>query len=338
LKNLKQFIYLDEYKMYSLYSQLFEGLPEYLLKRGEVTAGEQEQQKGPIASGKLVASSASETQGQLEKRILYDYLYTLFEAELVKLNTLIEYDSDSGKEVTDKIIPGALVRVRGWADFNDMKALGDTVAGFNTFGSALAYVTTQDQRAAIQQEMEKLKAGEDRHKKTKIKRPGTTQIDLDRLAKETGHHVDEQFLACLAYLLTYGYAEHFELQILPHGKIPEKPFFSSLLKRQCLREEETFITKKFSRQAPGSFCLLGIVCQGIGENDRPVLPQADSHQHLREAIGGMVSALSDLEKDFFRRLDNEIIIDPVALYREIEIPTKKDTIVSVTNSDDDFTT
>ena len=48
---IKSFIYLDDYKMYSFSSQLFEGITQYILKEDVQAAEEQHEQKGRILSG-----------------------------------------------------------------------------------------------------------------------------------------------------------------------------------------------------------------------------------------------------------------------------------------------
>jgi hypothetical protein len=54
MNSIKSFIYLDEYKMYSISSQLFEGLTEYVLTGEKKSFSESEQQKGTFFSGKLM--------------------------------------------------------------------------------------------------------------------------------------------------------------------------------------------------------------------------------------------------------------------------------------------
>ena len=43
---IKSFIYLDDYKMYSFSSQLFEGITQYILKEDVQAGEEQNSQKG----------------------------------------------------------------------------------------------------------------------------------------------------------------------------------------------------------------------------------------------------------------------------------------------------
>jgi hypothetical protein len=327
MKHLKQFIYLDEYKMYSLSSQIFEGLTEYFLRYGETAVKDEEKQKGELGSGRLLAHVASDMQGNEERRVLHDYRYTLFESELNKMNALVKCDASSGDDTIGRIVPGALLKVTGWADFNDMRAIGDTVDQFNDLGQAITYLTTYEARNGIEQETaEKMKAEKDRNRRARIREAQKAATDINRLAENSGLRMDEKFLKSLGRLLSYGYAKHFELQVLPYGKDSQKPFFSALLNRSCLREDESFIVKKFSRQAQGTFCLFGIVCQGLGVGNRPTSDNPSEPQHLREVVGTMVSALCEIDKSFFGRFENEVIIDPVALYQEIRLPMSDEQI------------
>ena len=82
MKKLRQFIYLDEYKIYSLYSQVFEGLTDHVVNYSEAEAVEENRQKGPRGSGRFLMDLTSERTGQQEKRFLHDYTFSLFEKEL----------------------------------------------------------------------------------------------------------------------------------------------------------------------------------------------------------------------------------------------------------------
>ena len=52
---IKGFAYLDEYKMYSISSQIFGGLTEYLTDYQATAKEEEEKQSGPLGSGRVMA-------------------------------------------------------------------------------------------------------------------------------------------------------------------------------------------------------------------------------------------------------------------------------------------
>ena len=69
---IKNFIYLDEYKMYSISSQILEGITDYLVSYKEGTIEKSEEQKGTISSGRVVADLLKSESGTQEKKYLHD--------------------------------------------------------------------------------------------------------------------------------------------------------------------------------------------------------------------------------------------------------------------------
>lgn len=319
MKQICQILYLDEYKMYSLYSQMFEGLTEYIVAYQEKGKAEGEQQKGPIASGRFLADFADDRSGQHERRFLHDYAYTQFEEKLTTEKRLVEYNGSTSHQPGIPIKPGSFMKVKGQADFNDIKAICEMTTRFNQLGEAILYVKTHGERVAAQKLVaEKLDGEKDRNARAKMKAELENLTDLKKLTIESGLHQNEKHLKSLEYLLEYGYAGHFELQIRPDGRDSKGLFFSALLKRECLREDPALLVKKYSRRAQGCFCMLGVVCQcpDAGES-APEKSELTTPTDMREGLHGMVSALSGVEQTFFGRLKNEVIIDPVVVYREV---------------------
>ena len=63
MQAIKSFIYLDEYKMYSISSQIFEGVTESLMSYKGSTTEKEEEQKGPIGSGQIMADILKSESG-----------------------------------------------------------------------------------------------------------------------------------------------------------------------------------------------------------------------------------------------------------------------------------
>jgi hypothetical protein len=72
MANIRLFAFLDEYKMYSISSQVFEGLTEYALHHTRREKQDSEEQRGPVGSGRLLADIVSEQSGVTEKRFFHD--------------------------------------------------------------------------------------------------------------------------------------------------------------------------------------------------------------------------------------------------------------------------
>ena len=54
MPGIKSFLYLDEYKMYSISSQIFEGMTESWVNIRGTSTEEEERQAGPFASGRVI--------------------------------------------------------------------------------------------------------------------------------------------------------------------------------------------------------------------------------------------------------------------------------------------
>ena len=91
MQTIKSFLYLDEYKMYSISSQLFGGLTEYLMDIQEETSKEEEKQSGQFGSGRAMAHILESESRTEEKKYLHDYSFTLLERHLREANRLTSF-------------------------------------------------------------------------------------------------------------------------------------------------------------------------------------------------------------------------------------------------------
>lgn len=64
---IKNFIYLDEQKMYSLSSQIFEGITAFVLNESGNEGKDSESQKGPVGSGRTLANVIKSSSKSTEK-------------------------------------------------------------------------------------------------------------------------------------------------------------------------------------------------------------------------------------------------------------------------------
>lgn len=98
MQKIKSFIYLDEYKMYSISSQIFEGITESLIDYHGSTTENEETQKGPISSGRIMADILRSESGTQEKKYLHDYSYTLFEERLRDSGKILSLSAENIRE------------------------------------------------------------------------------------------------------------------------------------------------------------------------------------------------------------------------------------------------
>lgn len=314
---IKSFLYLDEYKMYSISSQLFGGLTEYLIGYQGTQNEEAETQRGPIGSGRVMADILKSESRTQEKKYLHDYSYTLFEQHLKEENKVHSVSVVNIMETIQCIEQVGFVEVRAKAVFNDMNAIKDTIEGFNDLGEALAFITNFEELNGVRQQMETLvKSTSDRNQKAQLTQRLKSLQNIKNLAHSAGLRQDPDLIEKLGYLLTYGFQDQFEVQMTTGGYT-----FSANLKREHLREDEHLLVRKYSRFPEKQFVLFGTIAQSpnrtVDSDDEREAAEDEDPQHLKKAIMRMVEALSAMEHSFSGKLANEIIIDPIALYHEI---------------------
>jgi hypothetical protein len=214
MKKLRSFIYLDNYKMYSISSQLFEGLTEYIVQSESKSKTEEESQKGPIGSGRMLADIIEKDTNQTEKKFLHDFSYNLFEDKLIAENRVLELNSSNLSKNLGQLNNFSLLKISGNVVFNDLKIIEETIKNFNKIGESLGYV---GQKAEYDAEMAKLKESAnniaDRNQRSKAIALIKSKADFKKILKEQGLNIDDDYLRNLAFLLDYGYNQQFEVQV-----------------------------------------------------------------------------------------------------------------------------
>jgi hypothetical protein len=311
---IKSFIYVDEYKMYSISSQIFNGLTEYVTSYSHKSSQDLERQDGPVGSGRILADIISNQSSTEERKFLHDYSYNLFEEKLIEDKRVLQINLNNIGEEISKIENYDFIKVQGRLLFSDIRIMNDTIENFNKIGEALFFISNFH-------DLEKLKSQYDQtltKQQNKINK-GFAQTsnhqksDIETLAYKAGLQFDKVFLEKLSFILKYGYRDQFEIKSYL-STIAANYLFSAVLKREYLREDEDLIVKKYSRYSEKEFVVFGTVTQSNDHQDD--LPPEANADDMKEVISQLVLKLSDVEKQFIGKRKNEIIIDPIAVYRE----------------------
>lgn len=309
-ESIKSFIYLDEYKLYSLSSQLFQGLTEYVISGSAASHVEEETQKGKFVSGKVMGDILKIEKASTEKKYLHDYAFNLLETELIDRGILYTI---TPKDMIETIQPKGIIKVTGRAVFNDYSTLQSTISRFNSVGESLGYFQFKEQIQSISKSTsDALKMTNDRNQKSKIK--GIQQHAnkaFESFLQEQGLHIAETDIKHLQNIMEYGFHGELEFRI----SVNELPLqFSAILNREYLRDAEAQFVSKYSRQTEYDFTVIGIVTQSGMDKE---LSEEHELNSMKDACLNLVDKLSTVEKLFLGRLDNECIIDPIAIYREL---------------------
>ncbi len=277
---IKNFIYLDESKMYSLSSQIFEGIAEYVLN---TSSNEKENQK--LDESKVFANIFKNVYQTEEKKYLHDYSYTIFEKHLIDKDKVLNINEED--DFIDKIGSKSFIKITGKVVFNDVGHLSNVLKDFNTMGLALARMQIMANPL-----------------------PKNKNKNINQYAKDKGLTLDKKYLDDLKYLLDFGFENQFEVQLKYKDKL-----FSTNIKREYLREDENLLIKKYARKTEKEFTIFGIVTQY--QNLKKDDIEDNSNNNLKIALMKTVSRFADVELSFTGKLENEIMIDPIAIYTEL---------------------
>ncbi|CAI8791693.1 hypothetical protein [Pseudomonas chlororaphis] len=307
---MKHFIYLDRYKMYSLSSQLMEGVTDYILKESKRSEEDSTEQKGEFASGRVMAEIIETTSSNIEKKFLHDYAYSVFEGKLVAEGKMFDLSvGDTASEIKERIGNCKIIRVKARGMFVDSNEIVRSLRSFATIMQSFGIITTNDERQSLITSILEMQNA-----------PGSKKPDLARMQSslkalsnpslhgdQTGN--DKLYHTHLADILEYCFKGSLDLSLVL-GEL----HVSGELSREGLRESIESIIKKYSRMSEVEFTMIGIVTQcgdekaDVGELDLTT---------MRSGVRNSIAALSEFEGNFSGRLEQEIIVDPIAVYIDL---------------------
>lgn len=278
IEPIRLFIYLDEEKMYSLSSQLFEGITNEIMKGDASVYGLHEEQKGEYLSGSFMANMMFQQNSFSESRSLNDFAYILFEQELNKRGILYTINE---KDTPISLKGKGFVKVTGRITINDYSTTLGIIENFNQIGKAIGSLEN-----------------------------GGKKVSSDQLLKN-GLALDEELKKSIEVLLSNGYKNKVEVVNCLSGS---NCLFTSLVNRQYLKESEEMIVSKYTRFPERPFTIVGLLSQA-GES-LPKRSELENTA-LRARMHDINTKISGMENAFNGRASNECIIDPIAIYTEI---------------------
>lgn len=312
---IKSFIYLDEEKMYSLSSQIFEGITEYVLNESGSQNLESETQKGPVGSGKVLADVIKNSNKSTEKKFLHDYSLNVFEQYLENKGRILDLSTLSINldDLRASINDYSFIKVKARAIFSDVDKITELFAEFNTIGEALAHMGAYEDIKKIKQQLDNLKdQTNDRNKKSRLEAEYKRLTNVSKLAKEQGLYQDPKFMSDLALLTKYGFSDQFEIR-QSCGQV----IFTSCLKKEFLREKEDLLVKKYSRKTEKEVVVFGIISQAFAVNE-PEIDDSQAFSNMKAGLTNIVEHLTNIENSISGKQENEIVIDPIAAYFEVQ--------------------
>lgn len=308
---IKSFIYLDEYKLASLSSQLFEGMTDYVLKSAVDSHTENVTQKGSLLKGSMMGDAITAGNASEEKRYLHDFAYTMFEKELFSRGKIYEVSED---DTLDTLSTKKIVKISGKAIFDDYQAIIDTLQNFNSIGEALAYCSMISEGHDIKSMLTMLPQSTDRNAKVRAKvTQKVIQQKWREMLESAGLRLEDEKINSLITLLRFSFRGQLAFRIIQSysGVVA-----LANLNKTYLRDPMDILIPRFSRKTERELSLVGIVTQS-GQKQADGLSTIGDTEKLKFSVQNVISQLGDMEETFTGRLSNELVIEPIAIYHEI---------------------
>lgn len=310
---IKNFIYLDERKLYSFSSQLFEGVTEYVLREEELEKQDTEESKEGITSSRMIADAIRETSKSTEKKFLHDHSFNLFEKELEKQSKILDINAQSN---TDEILAAlddySFIKIKSTILMSDVDEIVNILSNFNEIGENLEVITMQTELEII----------EAKHTKTNIKDKDKAiesefykTYNIKQQALDKGTRQPKIWQSALTNMIELNAFNALQFHQQMHDIL-----FSSYIEKSYLREELTSIKRKYSRLTEKQFTILGLICHGPNVKDKqehPLNKISEDIVDMKSRLRAMATSMVAVEDFSYGREENEVIIEPIAIYTEL---------------------
>lgn len=337
-KIIRDFLYLDVDRLYSLASQVFEGVTAQIAH-----SYQSEQSKVEVLKGVTKNSDERVTEAALrtENKVLHDHLYHQFEERIS--DAIVDLASAKSVSYESLQANGVFVKIKGIASIDDYNRMSGFLDEFNLFGVALAYVGSshtgeiEQARADLELEKENLKnqihASKNPLTKSQLKErlknleDATQPLDfLQMFAASKGLYRDPMLLHSIKTITEAFQAGAYEINI-SQPYLGATASFRSVLDKRWLRSEPEYLRSLYAGASIGtSIVVIGQITALPDDSNLSKLTDSDIIENSDEV------SLTDVSHQMFRLMGaldemtntsnkgKSVMVQPLAIYKEIILP------------------
>ena len=274
---IRNFIYLDNDKMNSLYSQVFEGVAEAIIESYFGESHNKEEQK---SLGKTLEEKVGEVSGISTNKVLHDHMYNKFE-EKIK-DKIIVCDGIYNESL---IKPNSIIKVSGMSRVEDYTRLSSFLEEFNELGVALAWL-----------QKEQL---------------GTEKNNAREIARKNGWQLEKEFTKSLGTFTTAFEKDGYEIVVENQGIS-----YRGVINRKYLRLSEENIRVLYGSRPCMEWTMVGQVTQ-IHPKQEKARDEGKTQDNIKNALGNMFDAIDNIEATFFSYGAEKVYhVLPITVYIE----------------------
>lgn len=325
---IRDFIYVDADRLNSLYSQVFEGVAEQIIQSYMDSSTKSDQQKGAIASGSTTEAQMAEMSSKTENKILYDHMYNRLESKLEK--SILEVSKIPENDYIETLSKSFIIKVRGTAEIEDYNRVKIFMEKVNSLVETIAYSMIKAEESNINELGKMVKTASASEKKQLTDRIKIMK-DPKLLSKEMGLHQDEKLLEYLKKFVELFHPEGFEITIKPQER-DENIVFRGVVDKKWLRVKPEFLRALYSGLVNIQWTMVGQITflplKGFKLEEPQVKVNTpntleNNSPSLRDPFRGMFQGMRVFDSMFLESQQRtEILVCPLAIYREVSFPTE----------------
>ena len=286
-KTIREFIYLDADRLNSLYSQVFEGVAEEIVKsrlHGEL---QKETQKGEITKGQIAEAQFAELNQTTENKVLYDYMYSQLEAKI--LPGILIPTGITAANFRDVLRDAFMLKVTGRTEIADYNRIKTFATDFNELAGKLAFAETVTQLGVSLYKLESFVETAKGDQKGELRKVVNRFKNSTQLAKEKGYYQDEELMSLIQLVTQMFYPEGFETTICPSEGI-EGVVFRGVLDKRWLRLQPDLLKALYGGYTEFDWTMVGEITYLPGGEPIRISPMITPNLSATSSPSASVSA------------------------------------------------
>lgn len=280
-KLVRNFIYLDRERMYSLYSQLFEGVVETMAR--SVTYGTGEDKKD-----RKLEETIFDASTKVQNVILFDHIYNMLEEKMTPDLMIVDVNTN-----IDDIKPDSIIKITGYARIEDYDYLLHILNSFNEIGSAVATITLKKDDTSKQ----------------------VSKNEVDHYVKANNMFLDKKFSESLTTLIDEIHGKTMEI-VIPVASDLLNADFKAFINKKHLRVSQESLKDIYGFAPCMEWTMVGEVTDLSYTNPNTSLNNAGVISNLLDSLAALTTAFSTLTGE-----KKTVRIAPIAIYIEHELST-----------------
>ncbi len=337
-KIIRDFLYLDSERLYSLSSQVFEGVADHIAESFQSERSQTNTAR--TLSGKSLDEKVANAALRTENKILYDHLYNQLEDKL--RSTILEPTGIDANNFHEMLSDSFLIKVRGQAVIDDYGRLSKFMERFNELGLSIAVITTFQtgelelaiadfgrKRTELQ---EKLRVSKNALEKSQLKEALQKMEHLSQpveflaaFARDRNLQQDPAWINALNVILEVFRSDTYEINVtLPNQGTPIS--FRGVVDKRWLRSEPEHLRSLYGgSRIPHELVMVGqLTYMPSSELQIPVdgVETAGAEKSMKDVSHDMFRIMSTLDEMMTSSKQGvEMLVRPLAIYQEVSIPS-----------------